>query len=198
MESMHDLAQRALDQMPQECRFRPDDAALIRDHKELLLSYEAAYVQCFYGTVYGHPATAAVFTDGERADREATLIQWWRRTANGPLNDQYFAWMAMVGLVHVVRNVSNPMMLAMTDYTATFVAGAVDAAEMDHLEAVALVEAFRRLAVTVGAVISFGYDQAMVSALFSVAGMPEPLLRRLRDQEVAAALADARATIGTR
>jgi hypothetical protein len=43
-----------------------------------------------------------------------------------------------------------------------------------------------------GAIITFGYDQAVVAALFAVAGMPEALLRRLRDQEVAAALAAAR------
>ena len=198
MDSMQDLARTAIEQMPPQCRFRSDDAAVIRDAKELLLAYESQYVQGFYDTVYAHPITAAVFVDGERPDREATLVQWWRRTASGPLNEQYFAWMAMVGLVHVVRNVGNPMMLAMADYTADFVARVVAVTEMDRADATALVEAFRRLAATVAAVITFGYDQAVVSALFSVAGMPEPLLRRLRDQEVADVLADARQTLGAR
>jgi hypothetical protein len=53
-------------------------------------------------------------------------------------------------------------------------------------------------AATVGAITTFGYDRAVVSALFTVAGMPGPLLRRLRDQEVAAAISTAREEVSSR
>lgn len=53
---------------------------------------------------------------------------------------------------------------------------------MDPAEAEAVIGALRPAA-TVGAITTSGYDRAVVSALFTVAGMPGPLLRRLRDQE---------------
>lgn len=195
MQPMIEIAEAAMDQMPPQTRFRPEDAGVIYEQKELLLGLEPDIVQGFYDTLFAHAPTAGVFVEGERPDREATLSHWWRRTVNGPLNDQYFAWMAMVGLVHVLRGVQNPMMLAMTDYTVGVVAQRAGNAEIGQQEAERLIEAFRRLGSTVGAIITAGYDQAVVQALFNVAGMPEALLRRLRDQEVAAALQVAREEI---
>jgi hypothetical protein len=192
---MIEIASRAMEQMPPATRFRPDDAQVIYEHKELLLGLESIVIKGFYDTLYDHVPTAAVFVEGERPDRETTLSHWWRRTVNGPLNDQYFAWMAMVGLVHVVRGVQNPMMLAMADYTVGVVAEQTAVADVGQHHSERLVEAFRRLASTVGAIITSGYDQAVVDALFNVAGMPEALLRRLRDQEVTEALESARAEV---
>jgi hypothetical protein len=193
--SMVDLARAAADQTPPECRFRADDADVIEKHRDLLLSCEDDLVAAFYELVYGHPTTASVFTEGERPAREATLANWWQRTVSGSLDDNYFAWMAMVGLVHVVRNVSNPMMLAMSGFVTEFVADRVAASDLDPSQGQELVAAFRRLSATVASIITFSYDQAVVSALFTVAGMPEPLLRRLRDQEVTQALSVAREEI---
>ena len=192
MDTMHDISVAALDQLPPACRFTPQDAAVIRDHKEVLLGLEDQVIRAFYDTLYAHKPTAAVFVEGERPARELTLSHWWRRTVVGPLNDQYFDWMAMVGLVHVIRGVSNPMMLAMAEFTVTFVAEQAAHAGMGTAEAERLVQAFRRLALTVGAIITCGYDEAVVSALYNVAGMPEALLRRLRNQEIAEALSIAR------
>lgn len=39
----------------------------------------------------------------------------------GPIDDNYWAWMSMVGLIHVIRRVTNPMMLSMTDFVAGYV-----------------------------------------------------------------------------
>ena len=218
MESTHVVASAAIEQMPPEFRFQPGDAELIRRYRDILLPLEGAFVNGFYETVYAHPPTAAIFRDGERPEREVTLGRWWRRTVEGPLDDDYFAWMAMVGLVHVVRGVTNPMMLAMADYIVRFTfeylphiaaaaaastGGAGAAAPMEEALEVAaanadvfeLSSAFFRLSATVGAVIAHGYDEAVVSAMYNVAGMQKSLLKRLRDQEVASALAAARAEL---
>ncbi len=197
MDSMLAIARSAMNDMPPEDRFDAADAAVILAHRDLLLSLQDQLVKNFYDTLFGHPTTAEVFREGERPAREATLARWWQRTANGPLDDQYFAWMAMVGLVHVIRNVSNPMMLAMTDHTVAFVTEQVQLSELEPMRGAQLVQSFGRLAGTVGAIITEGYDHAVTSALFTVAGMPEALLRRLRDQEVADALRVAHQEIGT-
>jgi hypothetical protein len=196
VETMSQVAARAVELMPPASRFRPQDAEVIAAHTDWLLTLEHDLVAAFYDTLYDHGPTAAVFTAGERPMREATLSNWWQRTANGPLDDRYFSWMALVGLVHVLRGVENPMMLAMADHVVGLVADAAAGAGLPSGETEHLVEAFRRLASAVRAIITCGYDQAVVGALYNVAGMPEGLVRRLRDQEVAAALATAREQVG--
>jgi hypothetical protein len=196
METMRDVAYAAMNQIPPQCRMRGSDVELIQRYREPLLALEPEIVKGFYDTLYAHPTTAAVFVDGERPDREGTLSNWWRRTVNGPLDEQYFTWMATVGLVHVARHVSNAMMLSMAGFVASLVAEKAVELPIDRSDAEALGEAFGRFASTVGAIISFGYDRAydraVVSALDDVAGMPEALFHRIREQEVAAALARAR------
>jgi hypothetical protein len=196
MNTMHDVAQAAIDQIPPACRFTEEHGNLIHSYKELLLSLEPDVIQGFYDTIYAHPATSAVFVEGERPAREMTLSHWWRRTVNGPINDQYWAWMAMVGLVHIARKVGNPMMLSMSSYVTTLVADRVATVEMNRADAEHLVDAFRRLTSTVGSIITYGYDRAynkaVVTALDEVAGMPEALFNRMRDTEVRNALAEAR------
>jgi hypothetical protein len=195
MDTMQAIARAAIDSMPPASRFTEADSDVIRAHTDYLLTLESDLVATFYDSLYAHPPTAAVFVEGERSARETTLTQWWRRTVHGPHDDTYFAWMAMVGLVHVARGVTNSMMLAMTDITVSVVTRAVDDDQRADLGG--LPDAFRRLAATVGAIISYGYDQAVAAALFNIAGMPEALLRRLLDQEVREALPIARAELRT-
>jgi hypothetical protein len=194
---MHEVARAAFDQIPPACRLRDSDAQVIKACQEQLLALEAELVEAFYETVYAHPTTSAVLGEGERQAREATLSNWWRRTVLGPLDEEYFAWMAMVGLLHVARGVSNPMMLSMASFVASFVANRAPAMPIDEVQAGDLTEAFRRLSSVVGSVISFGYDtaydRAVVAALSELAGIPETLFQRLRHQEVVSALAGARA-----
>jgi hypothetical protein len=186
------IAESAVDQVPPGRRFQQADSDVITSHRDLLLSLEPDLVASFYDTLFAHPPTAAVFTEGERPAREDQLGNWWRRTVTGPHDERYFAWMAMVGLVHVVRGVSNPMMLAMKDHVVDFVVDRTQEAGLHPDEADELAGAFSRLFSTIAAIIALGYDRAVVGALYSVAGMPEALLTRLRTQEAAASLERAR------
>lgn len=192
MDPMITVARQAMDQMPPQCRVRDTDGHAIQRHREVLLALEGAAVKGFYDTLYAHGPTSAVFVEGERPAREQTLADWWRRTVNGPLDDDYFAWMALVGLVHVIRRVSNPMMLAMADFVRGFVVEQAATLDISAQEREQLTDAFGRLASTVSAIITYAYDHAVASALFDVAGMPSALLERLRDQEITAALVAAR------
>lgn len=192
MDQMHAVAAAAIEQAPPDCRVRPEDADVIARNSEYLATLGPQIVQGFYDTLYGHGPTSKVFVPDERVMREQSLADWWARTIKGPINDDYWAWMAMVGLLHVVRQVTNPMMLAMADYVARFVADNARSFPISTDEADHLADAFRRHAATTGSIITYAYDHAVSSALFDVAGMPEGLLRRLRDQEIQSALVDAR------
>jgi hypothetical protein len=196
---MYEIARAAFEQIPPPCRFRESDAQIIRHYQGPLLALEKDVVKAFYDTLYAHQPTSAILVESERPARELTLSNWWRRTVLGPLDEEYFAWMAMVGLVHVARGVSNPMMLSMSSFVTSFVADQVAGMPLERAQAEGLIEAFRRLSSTVGSVISFGYDRAydraVVTALSDLAGMPEALFQRLRHQEVMSALAEARAGV---
>lgn len=102
----------------------------------------------------------------------------------------------MVGLIHVIRRVTNPMMLSMIDFVAGYVSNNAHRLNLDPDEQRRLVDALRRLAGMTGSVITWGYDHAVSAALFEVAGMPEALLARLRDAEIKTALVDAREEVG--
>ena len=186
---MHHIAQTAINQTPPECRVQAEDAQVIARHSDCLLAMGPAVVKAFYDTLYGHDQTERLFRPGERPMRERTLASWWERTVRGPLDDDYWAWMALVGLTHVVRRVTNPMMLAMTGFVAQFVETNSDALPVPQTEQRHVVTALRRVCATAGAIITFAYDHAVSSALFEVAGMPQALLARLRDQEISQALA---------
>lgn len=192
---MHEIARTALESMPPQSRFGPQDRYVLLRYTDYLLSLEDEFVEGFYDTLFSHPPTRAVFREDERAMREQSLRDWWRRTVPGPVDDDYFAWMAMVGLVHVVRGVANPMMLAMCEHAAHFAQIAVDRANLPREEADAVLGAFRRFTTSVGSVITYGYDQAVADALYNIAGMRPGLLERLRDQEVNEALGHARGVL---
>lgn len=188
LDSMRDLAKLALADMPPATRVLPEHAEAVLRHQDLLLSLTDDVVKGFYDTLYEHPETNKVFVEGERSMREQTLSDWWQRTVRGPLNDDYWAWMALVGLTHVIRRVSNPMMLAMAGYVAQFVEERASSFDMADDDRELLIAAFRRVASMVSAIITYSYDRAISTALFEVVGMPEALLTRLQDQEVRTAL----------
>ena len=173
MSKILEIAREALQQMPLQTRLRPEDEAVIARHKELLLSWTPELVQGFYDTLFAHTPTRKVFHEGERPAREQTLRDWWQKTVEGPLDEAYFAWMAKVGLVHVVRGVENPMMLAMVSFVTEFVER--KSLEAGLPEAEALSKAFHRLGM---AVITHGYDRYQALALYNVAGMEPALLER--------------------
>lgn len=196
MDSMHQIARAAIDQTPPACRVTEGHAAVIARNAEALVALGPEVATAFYDTLFDHQPTATVFHEGERPMREHTFLQWWDRTARGPIDDEYWAWMAMVGLTHVVRRVTNPMMLSMADFVASYVAANSYRLHLPESERASLVEGFGRVASMMRSIITYGYDHAMSSALFERAGMPEALLARLGDQSIREALSDAKTELG--
>lgn len=157
LEFFEDLARQTLAEMPPEDRLSEADAAEILAQRALLASLEDALVAIFYDSLFSYPATRAIFRAGERLKREMTLRDWWRRTITGPFDLSYWAWQAAVGLVHVRRQVTNPMMLG----HAALVARAV---RQQPGVSPALADAIDKLMATVAALIANGYYRVSVGA----------------------------------
>ncbi len=175
----HAIAKKALSDMPPETRFGARDAAVIRKNAAALLAAKEPFVKRFYDILFAHPPTQAVFAEGERAERERTLGEFFERVVQGPHDEEFFAWLAYVGPVHVVRGVTNPMMLAMLGFLVDFVRENTRALP-DHE---ALVSAFTRLATSMGAIIAYGYETAWKKALENVIGIPPTLTERTVHEE---------------
>lgn len=165
------LAQKTLETMPPEDRFTPTHAEIIHAEKVFLLELTEPLVQVFYDSLYGHAATRAVFEENERGAREQTLRSWWKRTIEGPFDQDYWAWQAYVGLLHVKRKVSNTMMWSHTGLVSRHIGQL--ALEADKP---ALADAVARLMTTVGAIIGEGYQDVYLEALAEATGQSKALI----------------------
>lgn len=183
----YQAAQEVWSQLPPQARFRPlEDGKVLARHASLLEGWTEELVQGFYDTLFAHPATARVFREGERPAREKTLRDWYLRTLRGPFNGQYFAWQALVGLVHLRRGVTNAMMASMWGWVTDVVAQKARES-LPPEEARALEGAWRRLAFTVMALIAEEYLEAYLEALALTWG-EDPRAFAEKAQEVAAQL----------
>ncbi len=183
------LAQEFWSQLPPQARFRPlEDAKVFTRHQELMKGWVEPLVQGFYDTLFAHPATRAVFREGERPQREKTLRDWYLRTVAGPFNGQYFAWQTLVGLVHVRRGVTNAMMAAMRNWVVETISR-LAREKLPPEEAQGVADAWRRLGFTVMALISESYLHAYLEALAQAEGVEVGQFLDRAQQEAARMLA---------
>ena len=161
----------------------PEDLETLERNRDWLLSLEDEVVVVFYDTLYAYPTTEAVFLPGERQAREATLRGWWRRTVGAPIDLGYYRWMSLVGIVHIRRKVTNPMMLSMLQVVGDHIVTRAGAA-LGSDEAWALQQAFARLSTAVGAIISEAYTMGYVGALQDLAGLDPKLTDRMLQLEL--------------
>lgn len=166
-----------------------EDGRVLARHRSFLEGLEEELVKGFYDTLFAHGPTRTVFQEGERPLREKTLADWYLRTLQGPFNGQYFAWQALVGLVHVRRRVTNAMMAAMWDWLTDRIADRAFAS-LDPEEAKVLTQSWRRLAFTVTALIGEGYLDAYLEALAQALARDPKDFRNMATEEAAQPLKD--------
>ncbi len=160
---IQEIRQLILEQMPPETRFQDSDAQIITKHKELLLSWQEEIVDSFYKTVFSHPNTSNIFHEGERAAREETLRDWWKKVVEGPIDDKFWNWMAYVGLVHVHRKVKNSMMLSMWGLLLHRITTKAEAS-LSLAEATDLIRAFTRFGQTLTSLVAESYMKGIAEA----------------------------------
>lgn len=192
---LHSMVDGILTSLVPSALPRPQDHEALERNRDWLLGLEGELVALFYDTLYAYPPTATVFVDGERAAREETLRGWWQRTVGVPIDMEYFRWMAFVGIVHIKRGVTNPMMLSMLQVVSEHVVIRARAS-LGETEAVHLQQAFARIGATVGAIISEAYTTGYVGALEDLAGLDPKLTARMLAMEVKRLEAEGRAQMG--
>jgi len=168
-ETLKEIARQAIEDMALEARFRPEDHQVLLKHKDRLLALTDELVKTFYDTLFATPSTRKVFHEGERPAREKTLVDWWQKTVEGPVDEEYWAWQAYVGLIHVKRVVTNPMMMGQAFMIEDLV--------RTHLDDPEVAGAIRRLMATVAAIIAYGYEKAQLLSIEETTGISQELIK---------------------
>jgi hypothetical protein len=194
---LFELTRQILEKIPPEQRFSAADAALFKVHRDLLVGLEDELVKGFYDNVYRHAPMHAVISHGDRTEREQTLRQWWHRTTRGEFDEQYWAWQALTGLVHIKAGVHNQMMMVMWSWTTAWLRQRLARDDVPAgTQATALVESFERLALTAQCLTAESYTANYLETVSRVTGFKPALLERMASTEIDQMLAEARQEIG--
>lgn len=156
--------------------FEPADGERIHQHRDLLLSWIDEIVQAFYDRVFSCAESAAIFHSDERPAREKTLAAWLVRTFSEPIDEDYWAWQWYVGLIHIKRRVSNPMMISMMAQIQTLVDRKAIAA-LGTEEGMALASSLHKVNAIVTALVSEGYTIGSMEAIARSTGMSIDLVK---------------------
>lgn len=195
--NLYELTRSIIDSIPEQQRFSPRDEALLQQFKEPLLALEDELVRGFYDEIEANPKINALLGDGARAQRELTLRRWWQRSLAGPIDEQYWAWQALVGVVHIKVGVKNSMMMGMWQWILARLSERITA-EITGDEATreALLAAMSRLALTTQAITAESFLMNYLETVIRLTGFKPALLERMFKTEIDRVLAEARQQLG--
>lgn len=195
--NLYQLTASIIESIPANQRFTSQDEQLLAAHREQLLSYEEALVQGFYDEIEANPSMQALLGHGNRAEREKTLRRWWQRTLAGPIDDKYWAWQALVGVVHIKVGVKNPMMMGMWSWILGQVRIRLEADMADASESRALMACVERLALTTQAITAESFLMNYLETVIRLTGFKPALLERMFNSEIKLVLQEAREQLGS-
>ena len=164
--------------MPISTRFNKQDALLLHQHSELLLSLQNTIVEGFYDTLYQHPKTRKILKNTHRFKQEQVLGLWWHKTITSNFNEKYWEWQVYVGLVHIKHKITNPMMISMWGWMLVTLRTELKQ-KLPHQDIDPLMSAFSRLATTIQALTAESFFDNYVEAIESVTGFKGGLIDRM-------------------
>ncbi|MEW5789103.1 MAG: protoglobin domain-containing protein [Pseudomonadota bacterium] len=171
--------------------YSQNDAELLRQSAPVTRLWVDELAQAFYDTLYAYPPTQQILGEGQRAEREQTLRAWYLDVVSGEVTPRFWQRQWVVGLVHILRRVGNPYMLAMMSRAQTFFLGKC----LEHWpdgRGEQVFGAFKRTTDVIAGLIAEGYFRNYVLAMERVAGFKLALIGRMMDLEVRKMLEEAR------
>lgn len=194
--NLYELTRSIIESIPSQQRFTAEDEALLMQHKDALLALEDELVKGFYDAIELNPAMNALLGEGHRAEREGTLRRWWQRTLAGPIDDKYWAWQALVGVVHIKVGVKNPMMMGMWNWILNWLRPRVAELAGSPQAADTLMACIHRLALTTQAITAESFLMNYLETVIRITGFKPALLERMFNTEIKVVLAEAREQLG--
>jgi hypothetical protein len=116
----------------------------------------------------------------------------------GPIDDQYWAWQALVGVVHIKVGVKNPMMMGMWAWIVGWLRMRVTAQSVgDANTAERLMACVQRLSLTTQAITAESFLMNYLETVIRLTGFKPALLDRMFKAEIKVVLEEARAQLGS-
>lgn len=188
------MTNHILQQIPGVLIPTANDGALIGRYQGFFRKHEDAVIRGFYDLVYSDPATRMHLNPQDRPMRENTLRQWYQVTTAGHFDEHYWAWQALVGIVHVKHNIPNPAMLGMWSWMISFIQKGV-LAELPADEALDVIQVFQKLQATVCSLIVESYIMTQQEAIHRASGLNQAILGRFIHIEIDRLLSQGRAIL---
>lgn len=183
MKDIQQITAEIFESMPVATRFNDADAALVKQHKDILLSIEDELAKGFYDTLYEHQKTADILGGEDRAKRENVLRSWWQKTINSDFDDAYWEWQVFVGLIHIKQKVTNPMMISMWGWILTALRKLLNE-RLNQSELDTVMMSFERLAATIQALTAESFLANYVQAIEQATGFNNNLIDRMVGMQI--------------
>jgi hypothetical protein len=136
--------------------FSEQDRFVLQKSADRTGGWADEYVAMFYDTLFGYPPTEALFKEGERPQREATIRNWYLQVVAGGCDDSFWSAQWQIGQLHIDRKIQNSYMLGMMHRTQQFFLDKC-LATFDQEEALSIFEAFKRVTDVAAGIIAEGY-----------------------------------------
>ena len=126
--------------------------------------------------------------------RENTWRQWYQVTTGGHFDAHYWAWQALIGIVHVKHNIPNPAMLGMWAWMINYIQTRL-LEELPPAEALAVIQVFQKLQATVCSLIVESFIMTQQEAISRASGLNKAILGRFIHIEIDTLLSQGRAIL---
>ncbi len=161
-----------------------EDFAVLSETAHITQQWVDEFAQAFYDILFAYKPTAAVFKDGERPAREASLKEWYLQVTSGDIaNRKFWNHQWYVGIIHIPRKITNPYMFGMMSRVQQlFLHRCLQECELEQAEAAFL--AFKRVTDVIAALIAESYHINYMDAMEKVAGLRPALVERMMALQV--------------
>ncbi len=182
-EKLNILVTQITRNLPKETLFNDQDAATLQQHQAVLLQLGPDMVFHFYETIFKHDKTREIFAPNERPAREHDFTKWWQKSITGPFNQEYWAWQAFVGVIHVKREVDNSMMTSMWSWMLNYTSEQLHD-KVDYVEFGQIMRALQRLSSTCLSLAEDTYIKTYLKGILKATGFKQALLDRMVKNEI--------------
>ncbi len=153
-------------------------AEILRSYRRELWELADDVVKEFYDKLFSYEGTAKIFKEDERPERERTFKQWFMKVVSGEYDDEFWASQYyVVALKHVVRGISNEVMLASMNFLQRIFARKLTE-RFSYEEAERIYHAFKHITDAIAAIMVSGYMNMYIKAISESTGMSLALIDR--------------------
>lgn len=172
-----------LQKIPQNLIPNAEEGIIIRQYTDFFKNHEETLISAFYDIIFSDDSTRVHMDAAERPMREGMLRHWYQVTTKGYFDENYWAWQALVGIVHVKHNIPNSAVIGMWSWMINFLQERLFA-ELPQEEALKVSYILQKLQATVCSLIIESFISTQQEAIARSSGLNQTILGRFIQIEI--------------